>query len=123
MDLDTPLHHLRAICPEVVAAAVVGGDGALLATHADAEHAEVIGPVVTTLGGLSERAVQELGRGGLELAVLNGTNGYVVLADLGRGRVLAVVAERAARLGLLLDDVHVCAGTVRQSLEREVAHA
>jgi len=123
MDLNTPLHHLCNICPEVVAAAVVAGDGALLAVHAQPDHADVLGPIVTALGGLAERAVQELGRGSLEVAVLNGTNGLLVLADLGRGHTLAAVADRGARLGLLLDDVHACTAALRGALDREVARA
>lgn len=123
MSVDEALNHLLAICPEVVAAAVVGGDGALLSLHPGDTEGDAVGPLATTLGGVAERVAQELGRGALEQAVLSGTNGTVVLSDLGRGRVLATVVDRGARLGLLLDDVNVCATSLRTALDREAARA
>ena len=101
---------LRTVSPEVLIAAVIGGDGEVEAFSGKVEELEgVVGPVGTTLAALAARAVQELGAGGLQSIVLEGTSGHVVARELGGGRTLIAVASHNARLGLLLDDVRACA--------------
>lgn len=112
------LDQLRRVSPEIIAAAVIGLDGALEATSAQTELEDLLGPTITTLSSIAARTAQELGRGALDATILEGAYGRIVTRDLGDGRTLVVVAEPEARLGLLLDDVRACA----DGLAREVAH-
>lgn len=111
-----PIETLRAVSPEVVMAAVIAGDGEIESFSGPGEDQEgVIGPLSTTLTGLAARAVQELGRGGLQTLILEGSQGHVVARELGDGRTLVAVASPGARLGLLLDDVRACADEVARA--------
>jgi predicted regulator of Ras-like GTPase activity (Roadblock/LC7/MglB family) len=106
---------LRTVSPEVVLAAIIGGDGEVEAFSGQVEDLEgVVGPVSTTLSTLAARAVQELGSGGLQSIILEGTMGHVIARELGGGRTLVAVASSNARLGLLLDDVRACASEVNR---------
>ena len=114
----SPLAQLRNISPDVVAAAVLSPEGEILAVDTDADLEDVIGPILTTFSTMAERTVQELGRGGLKQVVLEGTQGLVVVHDLGGGQTLTAIANPHARLGLLLDDVRACAASLEsQPLE------
>ena len=107
---------LRTVSPDVVMAAVIGGDGEIEAFSGEAKGVEeLLPPLSTTLATLAARAIQELGRGGLECVILEGTLGHVVARELGGGRVLVAVANSGARLGLLLDDVRACADEVARA--------
>ncbi len=107
------LDSLRSICPEVVAAVVLEGDGAIAAVSAGRDVGDVVGPLLTTFSTIAERATRELGRGGMSVAILQGTEGTIVARDLGAGQLLAAVAGPTVRLGLLLDDVRACADRIR----------
>lgn len=113
------METLRRISPEVIAAAIVGLDGEIMASSAKGELAEVVGPLATTFTTMAVRTAQELGRGTLETSILEASYGRVVVREIGDGRVLVVVAEPTAHLGLLIDDVRACSDQVA----REVAHA
>lgn len=102
------LDHLRRVSPEVVAAAVIGLDGAIEGTSTQGDMEDLLGPTVTMLTTIAARTAQELGRGALNATVLEGAYGRIVTRELGDGRTLVVVSEPEARLGLLLDDVRAC---------------
>ncbi|MFK7930344.1 MAG: roadblock/LC7 domain-containing protein [Myxococcota bacterium] len=108
-----PLTLLRTLSPSVELALLLDVDGQILAASPpmdeDDEMTAVATPLLTTLGGIADRVTRELGRGGLEQMVLRGPSGHIVVADLADGRLLAVVARPAVRLGLLLDDVSAVA--------------
>lgn len=112
------IETLRRVSPDVIIAAIVGLDGEIEAVSGQGELDDVVGPTMTTFGTIAARVVQELGRGALQRSILQGSYGNIVAEDVGDGRVLVVVAEPAARLGLLIDDVTACVG----QLGREVAH-
>ena len=106
------LDNLRSVCPEIVAAVVLDGDGEVAAVSAAREMEDVVGPLLTTFSTIAERTTRELGRGGMGVAILQGSEGTVVARDLGAGRLLAVIANPNVRLGLLLDDVRACADRI-----------
>ena len=103
------LETLRSVCPEVVAAVVLDGDGQVAAISASRDVEGVVGPLLTTFYSIAERTTRELSRGGMGVAVLQGSEGTIVARDLGAGRLLAAIANPNVRLGLLLDDVRACA--------------
>ncbi|MEL6350005.1 MAG: roadblock/LC7 domain-containing protein [Myxococcota bacterium] len=104
-----PLSQLRQLNPEVEAVVILSPDGALESVDADAEIIDALGPILTTLLTMADRASKELGRGALDQFIVRGGRGLVVAQDLFGGRLLAVIARRGGRLGLLLDDVSACA--------------
>lgn len=107
------LTELRRLSPEVEAAIIIDANGGIEAVHAGEEMEGTIAPIMTTLATMAERASMELGRGGLNRLVLDGSNGQLVAHDLGGGRVMAAVCGRGAPLGLLLDDISACAARLR----------
>lgn len=109
------LETLRAVSPEVVAALVLDGEGQVAAVSAGRDVEEVVGPLLTTFSTIAERTTRELGRGGMGMAVLQGTGGTVIAYDLGGGRLLAAITNPNIRLGLLLDDVRACADRLRSA--------
>lgn len=112
----SPVSTLRQVSPEVVVAAVIAGDGEIESFDGQGPDLEgVLAPLGTTLSALAARAVQELGRGGLQTMVLEGSQGHVIARELGDGRTLVAVAGPGARLGLLLDDVRFCAEAVARA--------
>ena len=103
------LDDLRRLSPEIQSAVLLGADGEILALSATRGAADAIAPIMATLSGLASRAAQELGRGAFRTVVVEGAQGLVVGQDLGDGSVVAAVASRPARPGLLIDDVRACA--------------
>lgn len=103
------LRELRRLNPDVEAAALIGADGSILAMAAEGELAEVLAPTLTLLASVGGRAATELGRGALKTIVMEGSLGLLVGEDLGDGRLLSVLAGQTGALGLLLDDVRLCA--------------
>lgn len=110
--MQSAIEQLRQISPEVLAVAVIGVNGELQADAAPEELAELLGPSGTTLSAIASRTAMELGRGALQTTIVDGSNGRVVAHDVGQGRTLVVVADPAARLGLLLSDIQACGETI-----------
>lgn len=105
----SPLNALRQLNPEVEAVVILSPDGALEAVDAEDRLIDALGPILTSLATMADRASKELGRGALEHFILRGVHGLVVAQDLFGGRLLAVVVRQSGRLGLLLDDIRMCA--------------
>lgn len=105
--------------PEIELALVIDPEGAILDLAPSTDGAESLAglaaPLLTTLTGLSDRTVRELGRGGLDLLVLRGPNGHVLASELDDGRQVLVVARPSVRLGVLLDDVSALAGSLNRA--------
>lgn len=97
------LDELFFINPDILAASLVGTDGAVRA-HRGAEDAglSALGAMLAVVAG---RTVTELGRGLLSSAIVEGDEGFVVVEPVGEDAVLAVVAHRGAAPGLVVSDV------------------
>jgi uncharacterized protein len=106
------LEVFRSVCPEVVAAVVLDAEGAVTASSASRDLEDLLGPLLTTFSTIAERTTRELGRGGMNVAVLQGAEGTIVARDLGAGRLLAAIVNPHVRLGLLLDDLRACADRI-----------
>jgi uncharacterized protein len=101
--------QLHKLSPEVEVVALVGPSGELDGYVGPAEVESLIGPMITPLLTLADRAGQELGRGTLSLLITQGSRGQVIAQDLGGGRALALIVRPGAALGLLVDDVRAAA--------------
>ena len=113
------LDQLCRVAPDVQAAALIASDGTIESIRAPQDVESVLSPIVTTLTTVAQQTSQELGRGGLSRAVIEGHQGTVVVQDVDGRRCLAVVTSPHARLGLLLDDIQACA----EGLAAEGFHA
>ncbi|MEL6190234.1 MAG: hypothetical protein AAFU79_36900, partial [Myxococcota bacterium] len=92
--------------PSIEAAIILGSEGELVALEAAEGIESELSPLLTLLTSICERATRELGRGGFSSLFVEGTQGHVVVVDLGSERVLGLVASMTSMPGLLLDDAH-----------------
>jgi predicted regulator of Ras-like GTPase activity (Roadblock/LC7/MglB family) len=114
MTAQAALDDLRKLSPDIRAAVVLGPSGEVMALSASKAVADAMAPLIMTLTSVAARSCQELGRGAMQMFVVEAALGLVVGQDLGSGQVLAAVAARPGRLGLLLDDVRACGLRVAQ---------
>jgi predicted regulator of Ras-like GTPase activity (Roadblock/LC7/MglB family) len=62
------------------------------------------------------RAAAELGRGQLSQVFIEGESGYVMLIAAGQRAVLTCLADKEAKLGLVLYDMRAAAGQIAEIL-------
>lgn len=102
---------------DIQASALVSLDGFTMASALPAGmQADRVGAMSAAILGLGERAAAELGRGHLSQVFIEGEGGYVLLMAAGDRAVLTVMADPAAKLGLVLYDMKATAGRISQIL-------
>lgn len=100
------LRNLSTSTPDVEAAAIIDNDGLMIATSLGQDTDEdSVAAMSAALLGLGERISEELTRGDLEMVMLRGKDGYVVLTRSGPEAVLTVLARKKAKLGLIFLDM------------------
>lgn len=88
--------------PDIDAAAVVSGDGLVLASVLPPEMEEDrVAAMSAALLSLGEQITKELSRGLLEQVYIRGTDGFVVISSIGKQAVLTVLVKKEAKLGLV----------------------
>lgn len=98
---------------EILAAALVSFDGFTMASALpDSMEDDRVGAMSAAILGLGERAAAELGRGALTQVFIEGENGYVLLIAAGDRAVLTCIADKEAKLGLVLYDMRDAAETI-----------
>lgn len=103
--------------PDIQASALVSLDGFTMASALPAGmQADRVGAMSAAILGLGERAAAELGRGHLSQVFIEGETGYVLLMAAGDRAVLTVMADPAAKLGLVLYDMKAAANRISQIL-------
>lgn len=109
------LRDLQASSGDVEGAAIVSVDGlsmaSLLSPGIEEDRVSAMSAAMLSLG---ERIASELTRGLLEQVNVKGTNGYVILTNVGEEAVLTVIARKDARLGLILLDVNRAVDALEQ---------
>lgn len=97
------LNEFVASSPDVEAAAVVSFDGLPMASALPGDMDEDrVGAMSAALLSLGEQAALGLGRGQLNQVFVEGEHGFVFLMSAGDQAVLAAVARRSAKIGLML---------------------
>jgi predicted regulator of Ras-like GTPase activity (Roadblock/LC7/MglB family) len=97
---------LTSTTPDLEGAALIDNDGLMIAAALGSDVDEdSMAAMGAALLGLGERIVGELKRGELDMIMLRGTEGLVVLVRAGDNGVLAALASRRAKLGLIFLDV------------------
>ncbi|MGB4581379.1 MAG: roadblock/LC7 domain-containing protein [Coriobacteriia bacterium] len=115
--LAAALDDLMREDPDIQASALVSLDGFTMASALPSGmQADRVGAMSAAILGLGERAAAELGRGHLSQVFIEGEGGYVLLVAAGDRAVLTVMADPAAKLGLVLYDMKATAGRISQIL-------
>ena len=100
------LRDLRRRSPEIEAVAIISVEGVMLDSCHEADASpDHLAQMSAALLGFGDRITRELGRGGLDHAVLRGQSGFVVLLSLDEIRVLMALLRDEAVLGLALLDL------------------
>jgi predicted regulator of Ras-like GTPase activity (Roadblock/LC7/MglB family) len=111
------LNAFLSTSPDVQAAALVSLDGFIIASALPRGMQEDrVGAMAAAILGLGERAAAELGRGRLSQVFIEGADGYVLLLAAGDRAVLTVLADRDAKLGLILYDMKATAARIADIL-------
>ncbi len=115
--LAAALDRLMIDSTDIEASALVSLDGFIMASALpDGMQEDRVGAMSAAILGLGERAAAELGRGHLSQVFIEGAEGYVILMAAGERAVLTVMAQRAAKLGLVLYDMKTSAGQIADIL-------
>lgn len=97
------LDELFYVNPDILAASLVGTDGAVQAHRGQEDAAlSALGAMLAVVAG---RAVTELGRGMMTSVLVEGDEGFVVIEPVSDAAVVAVVAHRGAAPALVVSDV------------------
>jgi uncharacterized protein len=100
------LRNLQADSPYVEGSALVSVDGLVIASSLPVGMEEDrVSAMSAAMHSLGERIALELQRGTLDQVFIRGESGYVFLMSVGTEAVLTVLANKNARLGLLLLDM------------------
>lgn len=92
--------------PDVEGAALIDNDGLMIASALGADLDEdSVAAMSAALLGLGERITVELKRGGLEMVMIRGDVGFVIMTRCGPDAVLACLASKGAKLGLIFLDL------------------
>ena len=99
------------------AAALVSLDGLTMASALPpGMEPDRVGAMSAAILGLGERAAAELGRGQLSQVIVEGAGGYVLLLAAGSYAALTAIADRDAKLGLVLYEMRFTARRVADIL-------
>ncbi len=100
------LKTLSTTTPDVEATAVIDNDGLVIASALPQDiDDDSVAAMSAALLGIGERIVAELKRGSFELVMVRGDAGFLILSRCGPDAVLAVLAAKNAKLGLIFLDV------------------
>lgn len=100
------LKNLSNTTPDVEGAAIIDNDGLIIASALSAEADEdSLAAMGAALLGLGERISEELERGEFDMVMIRGTEGLVIMVRCGPEGVLAVLARKKAKLGLVFLDI------------------
>ena len=116
-ELEGLLEGLRSLSGEITTAAVVSGNGDLVAsTVPPGVDRERYGAMLVALTGLVRRTVRESGKDEFAQARIGAEDGYVLLVGLKRGGILAATTGPDARVGLVLYDMRNARGELERVL-------
>ncbi|MGF1498275.1 MAG: roadblock/LC7 domain-containing protein [Elainellaceae cyanobacterium] len=104
--LNSVMQSFVASTPDIQAAALVTTDGLPLSTalpsRLDEERVSAMSAAILALG---DRIGTELLRGTIERVYIEGKEGYAVLTNCSEDAVLLVLANRAAKQGILILEI------------------
>ncbi len=111
------LKTLSTTTPDVEGAAIIDNDGLMIASALSQDLDEdSVAAMSAALLGLGERIVAELKRGDFEMVMIRGSAGFTILVRSGSASVLAALATKNAKLGLIFLDVSRAAAEIGRHL-------
>lgn len=115
--IDALLRNFNTATPEIEGAAVVSTDGLMIASRLPAAFEEErVGAMAAAMLSLGERSSQEMQRGQLQQAYVEGSDGYVVLQRVSEETLLLTLTTRKAKLGLVFLDMGRLVKGIREVL-------
>ena len=107
------LSDLNGSSAEIEASAVISTDGLIMAALLPAGLDEdIVGAMSAAMLSLGDRTAAELSRGELEMVLIKGNQGYVVMTHAGPEAVVSVRAKSTAKLGLIFLDIKRAAASI-----------
>lgn len=96
------LRKLNTVSDSIEASAVISGDGLVKASMlGDDIDPDRFGAMCATLLALAKRAATETARGDLKLVLIEGTQGTMLIVQIGEKGVLAIAAKAKSNLGMI----------------------
>ncbi|MCP4657589.1 MAG: hypothetical protein GY856_19460 [bacterium] len=115
--IDDLLRVFSTSTPDIEGTAIISNDGLMIASRLSAGFEEErVGAMAAAILSLGERSSQEMGRGELEQAYVQGKDGYVLLSRVTEDTLLMVLTTRKAKLGLVFLDVSRLLTAIRKVL-------
>lgn len=101
-ELTGVLRGFQAAAPGVMGSAVVSVDGFAIASELPGSVEERrVSAMAAAMLALGEQTASEFEHGGLERVFVEGADGYTIVTSAGPEAVLAAIASRDAKLGLI----------------------
>jgi predicted regulator of Ras-like GTPase activity (Roadblock/LC7/MglB family) len=96
------LRRLNTVSDSIEASAVISGDGLVKASMLGEDiDPDRFGAMCATLLALAKRAATETARGDLKLVLIEGTQGTMLIVQIGEKGVLAIAAKPKSNLGMI----------------------
>lgn len=109
------LRRLNMVSNDIEASAVTSSDGLIKASMlGDEIDPDRFGAMCATLLALSKRAANETLRGELKLLLIEGTNGTMLIVQIGDKGVLALAARPKANLGMIFLEARKTAASISE---------
>ena len=109
------LRRLNMVSNDIEASAVTSSDGLIKASMlGDKIDPDRFGAMCATLLALSKRAANETARGELKLLLIEGTNGTMLIVQIGDKGVLALAARPKANLGMIFLEARKTAASISE---------
>lgn len=118
--LQAGLEELLKRVPDVERAAVVSSEGLMMMAVPEGEDEEILAALSSSMLFQGERVVKELAKGEMEQVFVKGSEGYVIVQNLGDDAALVVVTRPGGKLGLLFLELKFTVRELKKMLEVEI---
>lgn len=110
------LKRLNSISSEIEASSVMTRDGITLASVLrDSIDEDRLGAMCASLLSLGDKTSSELERGKLKQVLIEGESGCVLMVQIGRRAVLAVVSKPTSKLGMVFNEARKIAREIEEA--------
>jgi len=99
--IEQQLTELQTELPEIEGIAVLTKEGLPIASIFSSIDPAMLSAITATINNVSEKAMEELEKGILEVVIVQGAQGHLVVQGIGSSAILAVLANKSAKPGLL----------------------
>lgn len=110
------LKRLNSVSSEIEASSVMTRDGITLASVLrDSIDEDRLGAMCASLLSLGDKTSSELERGKLKQVLIEGESGCVLMVQIGRQAVLAVVSKPTSKLGMVFNEARKIAREIEEA--------